>query len=383
MELSDQYDVAIIGGGLAGLSSAIELRLAGYEVILFEQEKYPFHKVCGEYVSLESINYLQHLGVPIREMNVPSIHTLVLTAPNGREFKTELPLGGFGISRYLLDDTLAQKAKRLGVVVMEESKVEQVAFNEYFTIQFHSRLTKTPSVKAKVCCAAWGKKSNIDRKWNRSFLNRINKRLDNFIAVKYHIRSGWPDGSIGLHNFQDGYCGISNIEDGLTCLCYMTTAVNLKKSNNSIDQMQHSILMHNPHLKEIFSSSTIIKEFPITISQINFQPRTRIENHVIMMGDTAGLITPLCGNGMSIALHTGKIASRLIDLFLQGMITRSQLEKLYSSAWDQNFSRRLNKGRRLQLFFGSQWTSNLFVRFFQLFPFLAKPVIRMTHGQPF
>jgi flavin-dependent dehydrogenase len=141
--------------------------------------------------------------------------------------------------------------------------------------------------------------------------------------------------------------------------------------------------MHNPHLKEIFSSSTIIKEFPITISQINFQPRTRIENHVIMMGDTAGLITPLCGNGMSIALHTGKIASRLIDLFLQGMITRSQLEKLYSSAWDKNFSRRLSKGRRLQLFFGSQWTSNLFVRFFQLFPFLAKPVIRMTHGQPF
>ena len=56
MELNDQYDVAIIGGGLAGLSSAIELRLAGYDVILFEQEKYPFHKVCGEYVSLESIN---------------------------------------------------------------------------------------------------------------------------------------------------------------------------------------------------------------------------------------------------------------------------------------------------------------------------------------
>src|SRR6476620_2536199 len=383
MELSDQYDVAIIGGGLAGLSSAIELRLAGYDVILFEQEKYPFHKVCGEYVSLESINYLQHLGVPIREMNVPSIHTLVITAPNGREFATELPLGGFGISRYLLDDTLAQKAKSLGVVVMEESKVEQAAFDENFTIQFHSRLTKANSVKSKVCCAAWGKKSNIDRKWNRSFLNKKNKRLDNFIAVKYHIRSAWPAGSIGLHNFKDGYCGISNIEEGLTCLCYMTTAENLKKSNNNIEQMQQTILMNNPHLKEIFTSSTIIKDFPITISQINFQPKAKIENHVIMMGDTAGLITPLCGNGMSIALHTGKIASRLVDLFLQRMITRPQLENLYCSAWDQNFSSRLSKGRRLQLFFGSQRTSNLFVRFFQLFPFLAKPVIRMTHGKTF
>src|SRR6476659_3978963 len=56
MELADQYDVAIIGGGLAGLSSAIELRMAGYNVILFEQEKYPFHKVCGEYISHEYFN---------------------------------------------------------------------------------------------------------------------------------------------------------------------------------------------------------------------------------------------------------------------------------------------------------------------------------------
>jgi len=164
-----------------------------------------------------------------------------------------------------------------------------------------------------------------------------NNRLNNFIAVKYHIRSAWPTGSIGLHNFQDGYCGISNIEDGLSCLCYMTTADNLKKSNNKIEQMQQTILMSNPHLKEIFASSTMIKDFPITISQINFQPKAKIENHVIMMGDTAGLITPLCGNGMSIALHTGKIASRLVDLFLQGMITRPQLEKLYSIEWDHNF----------------------------------------------
>jgi flavin-dependent dehydrogenase len=163
----------------------------------------------------------------------------------------------------------------------------------------------------------------------------------------------------------------------------MTTAGNLKKSKNNIGELQHTILMNNPHLREIFNSATMIKEFPVTISQINFHSRTKIENHVIMMGDTAGLITPLCGNGMSIALHTGKIASRLVDLFLQGMITRLELEKQYNSEWDDNFSKRLSKGRQLQRFFGSQWLSNAFVRFFQLFPFLAKPVIRMTHGRPF
>jgi flavin-dependent dehydrogenase len=46
-----KYDVAIIGGGLAGLSLSIQLAKKNYSVVLFEKEKYPFHKVCGEYIS--------------------------------------------------------------------------------------------------------------------------------------------------------------------------------------------------------------------------------------------------------------------------------------------------------------------------------------------
>ena len=46
------YDLAIVGGGLAGLSLSIQMAKAGYKVILFEKEQYPFHRVCGEYISL-------------------------------------------------------------------------------------------------------------------------------------------------------------------------------------------------------------------------------------------------------------------------------------------------------------------------------------------
>ena len=54
------YDIAVVGGGLAGLSLSIQLAKAGYDVILFEKEKYPFHKVCGEYISLESWNFIPY-----------------------------------------------------------------------------------------------------------------------------------------------------------------------------------------------------------------------------------------------------------------------------------------------------------------------------------
>src|SRR5215468_4901551 len=79
------YDVAIAGGGLAGLALSIQCARAGYKTVLFERETYPFHKVCGEYISFESWNFLEELGVPLSQMNLPIIRRVLVTAPNGRQ----------------------------------------------------------------------------------------------------------------------------------------------------------------------------------------------------------------------------------------------------------------------------------------------------------
>jgi flavin-dependent dehydrogenase len=378
MEWNDAYDVAIVGGGLAGLAAALLLKKQGHSVILFEKETYPFHKVCGEYISLESWGFLKRLGMPLEEMKLPIIDTLLLTAPDGRSFTTKLPLGGFGISRYKLDQLLAEQAKAAGVRVIDDTRIEQVQFQDRFILHF-----KTKTVTARVCCAAYGKRSNLDIKWGRDFLRAADKRLDNYVGVKYHVKTDWKDHVIGLHNFKNGYGGISKIEEDKYCLCYMVKAESLKRSNNSIRQLEEEALYKNPHLKKIFSGSEICASFPVTISQINFNKKTRVENHVLMLGDAAGMITPLCGNGMSIALHTGKIAAGLMDRFLHNSLSREQMEACYSREWKQQFSRRLRTGRLLQRFFGSSRLSNFFVQAFTTLPWLSKPLIRMTHGKPF
>ena len=79
----DFYDVVIIGGGLAGLTLAITLAKEGRTIALIEKESYPFHKVCGEYISLESWDFLLRCGVPLQELNLPIIKQLKITAPNG------------------------------------------------------------------------------------------------------------------------------------------------------------------------------------------------------------------------------------------------------------------------------------------------------------
>src|SRR5215470_18195740 len=128
------HDLAIIGGGLAGLGLSIQSAKAGYKTVLFEKEKYPFHKVCGEYISLESWNFLEDLGVPLSQMNLPIINRLLVTAPNGEYIEKDLPLGGFGISRYKLDSMLAQIARENGVEVIESTKIDDVKFdNEIFS----------------------------------------------------------------------------------------------------------------------------------------------------------------------------------------------------------------------------------------------------------
>ena len=86
------------------------------------------------------------------------------------------------------------------------------------------------------------------------------------------------------------------------------------------------------------AESEIIYEAPLTISQISFDKKSQVENHVLMIGDAAGMITPLCGNGMSMALHGSKLAAESIHSFLQDHITREAMEQQYGRQWQRHFS---------------------------------------------
>ncbi|RYY99775.1 MAG: FAD-dependent oxidoreductase [Chitinophagaceae bacterium] len=383
MDSARTYDVAVIGGGLAGLSAALLLARAGLRTVLFEKGRYPAHKVCGEYVSHESWTFLQQLGIPLHELELPSIDRLVLTAPNGAAFHTPLAMGGFGISRYRLDALLADAARAAGVTLLEETRVETVAQQEGFVLEVRHKAGPQETYSARACCGAWGKRSNLDVQGRRAFLGAQDRRLHNFIGVKYHVETDWPHNAIGLHNFEGGYCGISRVEEGRHCLCYLALAEALRARGGALPRLEREVLSANPHLQRIFSESRVLEPFPVTIAQVSFAPKGRVEGGVLMLGDAAGMISPLCGNGMSIALHSGKIAAGLLTDYLRGRCSRAAMETAYERAWRQEFGARLWRGRLLQRFFGGSAVSNAFVGLFRTVPALAGPVIRSTHGDVF
>lgn len=377
--IKSTYDISIVGGGLAGLSLSILAAKAGYSVVLFEKENYPFHKVCGEYISFESYDFMNALGLALNAWKLPEINILELTDIKGNLFSFPLDMGGFGISRYKLDNALYEIAKANGVDVFTGIKVNDIFFDN----DFHLVNTGTANIASKTCVAAYGKRSNLDIKWKRSFTSEKPNKLNNYVGVKYHIHYPYTENKIALHNFKNGYCGISNIEDGKCCLCYLTVAENLTRSNNSIKTMEEKILYQNPLLKEIFTKAEFLYESPLVISQVSFNKKTQVENHIMMCGDTAGLITPLCGNGMSMAMHSAKIAFENISMFLKNKITRQQMEINYANQWNEIFAARLFTGRVVQKLTGNNFTTSMFLSLLNKFPWLAKKIIESTHGEKF
>ncbi len=348
-------------------------------MILFEKEQYPFHKVCGEYISYESWDFLQDLGVDLDALNVSHIKRVQVSAPNGKMLEQDLTLGGFGISRYVLDHTLALIARASGVTIEENTKVNDISF----TGSEFSITTTLKNYRSKIACGTFGKRSNIDVNWKRKFTTVNKSKLNNYVAVKYHIRASFPPDCIGLHNFLNGYCGISKVEGDKYCLCYLTNAENLLHSKGSIPAMEKNVLMRNPHLKRIFTESEILYESPLTISRISFDKKKQVERNVLMIGDAAGMITPLCGNGMSMALHASKLAASQADLFLQQQISRQQMEQEYKRLWQQQFAKRLRTGRLIQRFFGHTLLTNSFVAIAKSSPRFVNFIVRRTHGAPF
>ena len=376
---ANKCDAAIVGGGLAGLASAILLAKAGHKVVLFEKEKYPFHRVCGEYLSMESWDFLIRLGIDLPSMHLPFIKKLELTSASGKYMKQTLPLGGVGISRYFLDSLLAEKAREDGVIILENCRVNDIEFDgSEFIVSSSGKICMAP-----VVCASYGKRSNLDIKWKRAFTLTPKNKLNNYIGIKYHVHCNFPEDTIALHTFKTGYCGISKIENDKYNLCYLTTADNLVKSNGSIKQMEETVLYANPFLKNIFLSAEKCMEEPVTISQISFDKKKLVENHLLMVGGAAGMIAPLCGNGMSIALRSGKLAAENIDLFLTRKISRQKMEESYSRQWKKQFSHRLLMGRRIQRLSGSPLLINLLISAGTTFKPFMPWLISQTHGKPF
>ncbi|MXV49569.1 NAD(P)-binding protein [Pedobacter sp. HMF7647] len=369
--------IAVVGGGLAGLTSAILLRRQGFQVLVIEKNQYPFHRVCGEYISNEVLPLLNDIGIVFSDNQPANITKLEVSSPSGKLFTTNLDLGGFGISRYQFDYLFYKKALAEGVKFELGKRVVDIKFDQG---NFSILLANDQLISADLVIASYGKRSNLDQKLRPNVFYQRSP----YVGIKYHIRTDHPDNVIQLSNFEGGYCGLSKIEGDKYCLCYLSENRLLKK-HGSIDALEHEVLQQNPILKHHFLNSDFLFEKPEVINEISFDKKPAVQDHLLFCGDSAGMITPLCGNGMAIALRSAILLTKIISGCpdFEKPNQRRNLENAWTQAWRNNFSARLATGRFLQKLFGSRSISNGVISFVNGVPSVGRLLVKKTHGKPF
>ena len=376
----NDFEAIIVGGGLAGLVSAILLGRNGKKILLIEKSSYPHHRVCGEYISNEVLEFLKSLGFDPFKYGAMPITRLRVSTPAGKNISVPLDLGGFGLSRFTMDHSLFLLAQQSGANIMTKTKVTDIAFdNNSFTVK-----TNTGEIYSTgIVIGCYGKRDTLDKQMGRPFI----QTHTGYLGVKYHIKTDYPVDEIGLDNFEGGYCGISRVENQTYNLCYLYRSKK-QAEFKSIKDIEANILFRNPVLRNIFSNSEFLFSKPEVISGFSFAPKALVENHILMCGDSAGLITPLCGNGMSMSIHSAKV---LCDLILKSGIlnnsvitapARGHLEKMYLKEWQRNFSKRLFWGRTIQNLFGKSMLTGVSIKSIHAIPSLERWLIAKTHGNP-
>ncbi len=371
-------DVFIAGGGLSGLALASVLAMQGVNVVVAEKEDYPRHRVCGEYIAAESLPFLHRIGFDPEVFSSSWITLFEAVFPNGNIHRCRLDPGGFGLSRFELDNALYKLAVNNGARVLTRTQVYGIAggdpVEEIFRIN-----TGAGEFRCRYAVASAG----------RAVAGLLGTRrpagnAKRYFGVKYHVRMDFPRDLIRIALFDGGYCGMSAIEDDLFCFCYMADAAGLKKWHNDIGAFERHVLAGNPELKRVMQQMNKVNG-PVTAANFQFGYHSTDHGPWVLAGDSAGFIPPLTGNGMSLAFRSAEILGTMLIRAMGEGWTHEQLQKEYRQYGLNYLKRRIKKGIFLQsLILNRTSSQNRFLSvMLSTFPALLHRLTKQAVGKPF
>jgi len=367
-------DVLITGGGIAGLVLANALQQEGLKVVLLESGQYPRHRVCGEFISIEVLPYLHSLRLPIDTLSSVRINTFELSSTGNRRLKTALDLEALGISRFALDLFLKEEAEKKGVKVIQNAEALQQRSDGNLTVIVDK---SGQEYRAPWFISAHGKRSRLDSHFNRPFL--ADARL--YSGIKMHFEGEWPQNMVALHNFKGGYAGISAVEGGRINVCYLVKTSELQAAGG-LHPFQEKVMQKNQALLSFFRTHKPLFDHPLAISGIRFGKKQPVQDSIPFIGDASGLVAPLFGNGMALAVRTAHLlhgAMRSVDFNNEN---KAQALNRYRASWSTEVKGRLALGRQVQHIFGRPGISDLALIGAKVLPFAFRYVLARSHGRP-
>jgi flavin-dependent dehydrogenase len=333
-------DVAIIGAGPAGSTLAALLAGRGVDVALYDRDVFPRDKLCGEFLSYDALPILEPLGVvdAIDRAGAPRIDRCRVVGTK-RTYEFAFPHSARGVSRFYFDDLLLRTAGERGA--KRRDGVTIASLDE---------------VDAKIVVGAWGRWGRFDQQLQRAFVRNRTRR--NFGFKRHYVKdssslSGEARSpvlrrdSIELYSFRQGYLGVNAVEGGITNICGLVHASRLTGHKGRWDAFIETIRREEPRLEELYAKHEPAQDGYLSSEPVIFRARSAVEVGVFMIGDASGVIDPLTGNGMAMAIQSALLVAPFLLRLLETPAQRAAIEDEYRRAHRAMFIPRIAWSRRV------------------------------------
>ena len=324
MEAVSEFDLIVAGAGPAGAAAAITAARHGAQVLLLERGAFPRHKVCGEFVSAESLGLLE--GFARESAPLAPLLAAAERIARARVFLDsdvwELPVepAAASIPRIDLDEALWAVAKQSGVDCRQQVAVNAVANNGSFGVE-----TSAGSFRSRALINASGRWSNLSSPVRQGRAAKGSK----WLGVKAHFREEAPSLSVDLYFFRGGYCGVQPVGPDRVNACAMVRS-------DAATTLQEVLALH-PRLAERSRGWEPVME-PVTTSPLIFRKPAARQGTVLLVGDAAGFVDPFVGDGISLALRGGALAADALVPFWRGQVSLEEAARRYERAYRQELA---------------------------------------------
>ena len=309
--------MVVVGAGLAGSSIAAALAQRGWNVLLVERDRFPRHKVCGEFLSPEAQHSLQALGMreDVAALGPVPLHAATITTPGGATVEMALPADAWGLSRYVLDACLAAAVEQCGGKVWQGAVVTSTV-REGDGYLLHMRCRGVPhrqveqSVRARAVIMACGRHSSAALPPRNTARDAGKRGWRNCVGLKAHYRNVHMAPRVELYLFPGGYVGINPIEDGRANVCLLITHTAFQTAGKSLACVLDMAAARHPLFAERLRGARIVAESECAVASVDTQRSPApwdAETAAACVGDTAAMIPPLAGDGMAMALRSAEL----------------------------------------------------------------------------
>lgn len=372
------FEVAIIGGGPAGSTAAGILAKNGINTCLIEKEKFPRDVLCGEFLSEQVIKNIESLGLKdsFLSCNPQKITEFNLYSSGGSHLKAKIKFEAYALKRSVLDNLLLKNSVDNNCILYQPAKVISIInYGNHYQINF-VREGIEESILANYIIASWGKQNILDKSFDRVFAGS----KSDYSAIKYFVNkkylNDFKNNEIRIYTAGNIYCGINSVSDDEVTLCY------LQRTSNGLTNSKWAeyLYLKNQKFRELFNGD--LKEIlgplkPYGTGNLYFGKKEIYFKRIFFVGDAGGLIAPFTGDGISMAMESGKlVADFLSEICKKNYSINSEIQ-YYKKKWYKHFNNRIKYAYLIQkLLLGNY--GNIFIKIGARSKILVKLIINLT-----